>query len=122
MKNQIKMFMIALAIGLMSFTINSAITWNADTLDVGQIPQGTPKTISFTFKNTGNKDILITTVKPSCGCTASDYTKEAITPGKTGVVKAIYNAAVKGAFTKTITVTTTIDETPKVLTLKGEVL
>jgi Protein of unknown function (DUF1573) len=122
MKNQIKMFMIALAIGLMSFTINSAITWNADTLDVGQIPQGTPKTISFTFKNTGNKDILITTVKPSCGCTASDYTKEAIAPGKTGIVKAIYNAAVKGAFTKTITVTTTIDETPKVLTLKGEVL
>lgn len=117
-----KLVQIALAsIVLMSFTIATPVAWQTDTIDVGKIPQGTPKTVEFSFKNTGDKEVVITNVKTSCGCTASDYTKEAIKPGKTGFVKAIYNAATKGSFTKTVTVTTNIEETPKILTLKGEV-
>ena len=114
--------MVAVAALLMSFTITSAISWNSDTVDVGEIPQGTPKNIEFTFKNTGDKEVIITNVRTSCGCTASDYTKDAIAPGKTGFVKATYNAAVKGAFTKTVTVTTNAEGTAKVLTLKGNVI
>lgn len=122
MKNVIKMSMVAVATLLMSFSINSAISWKSDTVDVGEIPQGTPKMIEFTFKNTGDKDVIISSVKTSCGCTASDYTKEAIKPGESGFVKATYNAAVKGNFTKTVSVTTNAEETVKVLTLKGLVL
>jgi len=122
MKNVIKMSMVAVATLLMSFSINSAISWKSDTVDVGEIPQGTPKLIEFTFKNTGDKEVIISSVKTSCGCTASDYTKEAIAPGKSGFVKATYNAAVKGAFTKTVTVTTNAEEAAKVLTLKGNVI
>ncbi|WP_235827827.1 DUF1573 domain-containing protein [Flavobacterium amnicola] len=122
MKNVIKMSMVAVATVLMSFSINSAISWKSDTVDVGEIPQGTPKMIEFTFKNTGDKEVIISSVKTSCGCTASDYTKEAIAPGKSGFVKATYNAAVKGNFTKTVTVTTNADETAKILTLKGNVI
>lgn len=114
--------MVAVAALLMSFTITSAISWKSDTVDVGEIPQGTPKMIEFSFKNTGDKEIIITNVRTTCGCTASDYTKEAIAPGKYGFVKATYNAAVKGSFTKTVTVTTNAEETVKVLTLKGVVL
>jgi len=122
MKNVIKMSMVAVATVLMSFSINSAISWKSDTVDVGEIPQGTPKMIEFTFKNTGDKEVIISSVKTSCGCTASDYTKAAIAPGKSGFVKATYNAAVKGNFTKTVTVITNADETAKVLTLKGNVI
>lgn len=122
MKNLIKMSIVVVATFLMSFAINSVITWKSETVDVGEIPQGTPKMIEFSFKNTGDKEVIITNVKTSCGCTASDYTKEAIAPGKSGFVKATYNAAVKGSFTKTVTVTTNADETPKVLTLKGNVI
>lgn len=108
------------ALFLMSFAaVTSAIVWKSDTIDVGEIPQGKPKTIEFQFKNDGKAEVLITNVKAACGCTASDYTKEAIAPGKTGIVKAIYNAAVMGAFTKTVTVTTSAEETPKLLTFKG---
>lgn len=131
----LKLSLAALAFGLMSFnsvsivknaTVKmanaSSIVWKAETIDLGEIPQGTPKPIEFSFKNTGTKSVLITNVKPSCGCTTSDYTKEAIAPGKYGFVKASYNAAAAGAFTKTITVTTNAEETPKVLTFKGTVV
>ena len=130
----IKISMLALALGLMSFSVLptdktrtekvtpiAGIAWKSGTVDLGTIPQGTPKTIEFEFKNTSDKSVIITAVKPACGCTAADYTKEPIAPGKSGFVKATYNAAALGSFTKTVTVTTNIDATPKVLTFKGTV-
>lgn len=122
MKNATKIIMAVLAVLCMSFTVSTAIAWKADILDVGTIPQGTPKTIEFAFTKTGDKDIIISNVATSCGCTASDYSKDVIAPGKSGFVKAIYNAANKGTFTKTITVTTNAEETAKVLTIKGNVI
>lgn len=134
----IKISMLALALGLMSFsaiapvktlvsnvkteTTATTIVWKAETIDVGQIPQGTPKAIVYEFKNTGKTAVVITSVQGSCGCTATDYTKEPILPGKTAKVTATYNAANKGGFTKTVTVTTSAETTPKVLTLKGTVI
>jgi hypothetical protein len=136
----IKISMLALALGLMSFsaiapvqslvseneiseaTAASTIVWKAETIDVGQIPQGTPKAIVYEFKNTGKTAVVITNVQGSCGCTATDYTKEPVQPGKSAKVTATYNAANKGAFTKTVTVTTSAETTPKVLTLKGTVI
>lgn len=132
----IKISMLALALGLMSFsaivpvkviaskieTTASTIAWKVETIDVGEIPQGTPKAIVYEFKNTGKTAVVITNVQGSCGCTATDYTKEPILPGKTAKVTATYNAANKGAFTKTVTVTTSAETTPKILTLKGTVI
>ncbi|MRX68209.1 Protein of unknown function [Flavobacterium resistens] len=134
----IKISMLVLALGLMSFSAvapvksltsktekfetASTIVWKAETIDVGQIPQGTPKAIVYEFKNTGKTAVVITNVQGSCGCTATDYTKEPIQPGKTAKVTATYNAANKGGFTKTVTVTTSAETTPKVLTLKGTVI
>jgi len=131
----IKISMLALTLGLMSFsavstskdpivkeTLASVLAWKADVVSVGNIPQGTPKLIQFEFKNNSKKAVIITNVKPACGCTAADYTKDSIAPGKSGYIKATYNAAAPGAFTKTVTVTTSAETTPKVLTFKGTVI
>lgn len=131
----LKITLVALAFGMMSFapktTVGdpikkeaaaSPVAWKSDAVEVGEIPQGTPKTIEFSFKNTGKTDVIITNVKPACGCTAADYTKTPIKPGESGIVKATYNAAAKGAFSKTVTVTTNAEEAPKVLTFKGTVI
>ena len=134
----LKISMFALVLGLMSFSAiapvealasksttiltASTIVWKAETIDVGQIPQGTPKAIVYEFKNTGKTAVVITNVKGSCGCTATNYTKEPILPGKSAKVTATYNAANKGAFTKTVTVTTSAETSPKILTLKGTVI
>ena len=105
--------MLALALGLMSFsaivpvkviaskieTTASTIAWKAETIDVGQIPQGTPKAIVYEFKNTGKTAVVITNVQGSCGCTATVYTKEPILPGTSAKGTAPYIAEKKGAFT-----------------------
>ncbi|UUF14405.1 MULTISPECIES: DUF1573 domain-containing protein [Flavobacterium] len=134
----IKISMLVLALSLMSFSAiapvksltaetkitetASTIVWKTETIDVGEIPQGTPKAIVYEFKNTGKTAVVITQVQGSCGCTATDYTKEPILPGKSAKVTATYNAANKGAFTKTVTVTTSAETAPKILTLKGTVI
>ncbi len=117
-----RLLIAATGLVLMSFATTTSLVWKSDVIETGNIPQGTPKTVEFVLTNTGAKEVLITNVRPGCGCTAADYTKEAIKPGANGVVKATYNAANAGAFTKTVTVTTTADETPKVLTIKGVVV
>ena len=132
--NALKFSVLAFAFGLMSFTAKqandpvtktvkaSSVTWKSESIDLGSIPQGTPKSLDFEFKNTGKTDVIITNVKAACGCTATDYTKTPIKPGQNAKITATYNAANKGAFTKTVTVTTNAEETPKVLTFKGTVI
>lgn len=102
--------------------VDAVISWKSETIDVGQIPQGTPKTIKFEFTNATSKPVLVTNVKAACGCTATDYSKEPIAPGKTGYVNATYNAANAGVFTKSVTVTTSDSDAPKKLTFKGTVV
>jgi len=132
----IKISMLALSLGLMSFSAIapvktiiskaavtvSTIVWKSESIDVGQIPQNTPKPIIFEFKNTGKTAVIVTNVQGSCGCTATDYTKTPIAPGKSGIVTATYNAANAGAFTKTVSVTTNVESAVKVLTIKGTVV
>jgi len=132
----IKISMLALTLGLMSFSAvapvktlvsktvatASSIVWKSETIDVGAIPQNTPKPIIFEFKNTGKTAVIITNVQGSCGCTATNYTKTPIAPGKSGTVTATYNAVNPGAFTKTVSVTTNAETTIKTLTIKGTVV
>jgi hypothetical protein len=132
----IKISMLALTLSLMSFSAiapvktlvsktvaaASSVVWKSETIDVGTIPQNTPKPIVFEFKNTGKTAVIVTNVQGSCGCTATDYTKTPIAPGKSGTVTATYNAANPGVFTKTVSVTTNADTATKVLTIKGTVV
>jgi hypothetical protein len=98
------------------------VKWGNETHDFGDIEKGKPVTHSFTFTNTSKETVLITNVKPSCGCTAANYTKTPIKPGEKGSVEATFNAAAPGNFQKTITVTTNQEgAAPKVLIIKGNV-
>jgi hypothetical protein len=99
----------------------AAASWKSAAHNFGKIKQGEPVTATFTFTNTGDAPLVLTEVKGSCGCTATDYTKEALAPGKSGYVKATYNAASPGVFSKTVTVTNSTGEV-KLLIIKGEVI
>ncbi|MEO6722016.1 MAG: DUF1573 domain-containing protein [Ferruginibacter sp.] len=96
-------------------------TWAKDTHDFGEIPKGVPVSIEFSFTNTGDAALIIKDVVTSCGCTASDYAREPILPGKSSKIKVTYNAANPGAFTKSITVNSNDQEAAKVLQIKGVV-
>lgn len=99
----------------------SAITWKDDTHNFNDIEKGKPVSHDFTFKNTTKQTVLLTDVKASCGCTATNYTKTPIKPGESGSVTATFNAASPGSFSKNITVTTSDSDVKKTLTIKGKV-
>jgi hypothetical protein len=100
----------------------SQLKWEKETHEFGTIEQGKPVSYEFSFTNTTNKDITLTNVKASCGCTATNYTKTAVKPGDKGTVTATYNAAAGGAFHKTVTVMTSEENSaPRIITIKGTV-
>jgi hypothetical protein len=81
-----------------------------------------PVTHEFKFTNTGNAPLVISSVQASCGCTVTEYSKEPIPVGGQGYVKATYNAAKLGVFTKSVTVNANAEESVVQLTIKGEVV
>ena len=94
----------------------------SDRIDMGKIIQYKPDIKIFDFTNTGEQPLQITAVKPTCGCTAADYTKTPVLPGKKGFIKVEYNAMIPGVFNKTITVESNSDPKIKILTITGEVV
>ena len=107
----------------LSFSATTAanIKWVNDQHDFGEISQGVPVSFEFAFTNTGDEALIIKEVVTSCGCTASNYAKEPIRPGKSSTIKVSYNAANPGAFSKTITVNSNDKDAAKVLVIKGVV-
>lgn len=99
----------------------AVFAWDNTSHDFGKIKQGTPVTHEFKFTNSGKAPLVITNVQASCGCTTPDWTKEPVMPGGQGFIKATYNAASPGAFSKTVTVTANIETGFVQLTIKGEV-
>ncbi len=86
------------------------IKFNKMEHDFGNIPQGTPVTTEFEVINTGKAPLIISNVNVTCGCTTPFFTKDPIMPGKKGLIKATFNAAAAGAFTKGITVVTNVPD------------
>ena len=98
------------------------LKWDKMEHDFGQIKQGVPVNFEFEFTNKSNQPIVISNVQASCGCTTTNYPKEPIAPNKVAKITATYNAANMGAFTKTLTVTTSADANPVVLKITGTVV
>ena len=78
---------------------------DSTTQDLGKIKEGSVVEISWKFKNTGNKPLIIAEARGTCGCTIADKPKEPIAPGKEGVIKARFNSQGQSPnVTKTVTV------------------
>jgi hypothetical protein len=99
----------------------AVIQWDNQNFDFGKIKQGVPASHEFKFTNKGKVPLVITNAQPSCGCTTPDWTRTPVAPGAQGFIKATYNAAASGPFTKSITVTANIEGGSNILTIKGEV-
>ena len=102
----------------------SAIKWDEEMHDFGDIEKGKPVTHEFSFVNNTKETILITNVRPACGCTAANYTKTPIKPGEKGMVAATFDAKSPAPFHKTVTITTKEGgvESVKGLSIKGKVI
>lgn len=93
------------------------------THDFGKIKEQEGRvTYKFKFVNTGGGDLLIDTVRATCGCTAPNWTRKPIPPGGTGYVAATFNPAGRpNAFSKYLYVSSNSVSPSTKLTIKGEV-
>lgn len=94
-----------------------------DTLvhDYGEIDFGGDGVCVFTFTNTGDEPIVISSVQASCGSTVPSWTKDPIKPKEKGEIKVKYNTYIPGAFSKSITVYSSGNPSHVVLKAKGQV-
>lgn len=78
-------------------------------------------THEFFFTNTGKADLILSSVRASCGCTTPKWDREPVKPGERGSILVRYSTSGRpGAFTKTITVKSNAPM-EKRLTIKGTV-
>jgi len=104
--------------------IGPKIKFEETTFDFGDIEEGKYAKHTFTFINEGDRPLLLKDVKPTCGCTASEWTKEPISPGHTGIVTAVFNSRgyAGRSFFKSISVITNQNENAQItLFIKGKV-
>ena len=99
------------------------ITFDKESHDFGKVTQGEKVTFNFKFKNTGKSDLLITSVNTSCGCTASEFPREAIKPGEQRSLRVTFDSqGRKGIQNKTVTVVSNCQPDTKVLRIKAMVV
>lgn len=95
----------------------TTIQWIDSVRNFGKITEGQKLAVSFRFKNTGDKPLVIESVHPACGCTVADFPKEPIAPGGEGEITGEFNSEGReGQQHKEITVNTnTAEHTQKLV-------
>lgn len=83
----------------------TAMKFQEESFDFGNIKQDSENKHIFKFTNTGDKPLIIESAHGSCGCTVPKYPKEPIQPGETGEIEVVYKPAKqKGSQRKTVTI------------------
>ncbi len=90
--------------------------------DYGTIVQGSDGMCEFVFTNKGNKPLILSNVRASCGCTAPTWPREPILPGQKGTIKVGYNTQILGGFSKVVSVMSNASNSMVVLTIRGNVV
>lgn len=93
----------------------TTIQWLDSTFrDLGKVTEGQIVEISWRFKNTGNKPLIIVNTSASCGCTVAEKPEQPIAPGEESVIKAKFdsNGRPEGEQRKEVFVTANTKESP----------
>ena len=99
------------------------MSFEEETYDFGDIPEGPVAECEFVFYNTGYEPLIIKNVEVSCGCTAGDWPKEPIMPGEEGKISVTFESKDRpGKFTKSLTVFSNSYGDNQHLIIKGNVV
>ncbi len=90
--------------------------------DFGKIKKGDHKEHTYEITNTGENPLIISQVKPGCGCTVPDYTKEPILPGKKGLITLKFDSSnFDGLVNKQAEVYANVEKAPIVITFSADI-
>ena len=71
----------------------TTIQWLDSTYrDLGKVKEGQVVEVSFRFKNSGTKNLVVANVTASCGCTVPEKPEKPFAPGEEGVIKAKFDS------------------------------
>ena len=106
-----------------AFSQKSEIIFETPEYNFGDIQENKGKVShKFSFTNNGKEPIRILSVKPSCGCTTPNWSKDEINPGNKGFIVAEYNPKGRpGVFRKSLSVITN-DNKRSLIFIKGKVI
>ncbi len=82
-----------------------SIDFNQRVYEFGEVPEGTKVEYTFKILNKGKSDLLIRSVKASCGCTAANPASNVVKSGANTDLKVVFDSNGKvGLQNKTITI------------------
>ncbi len=100
----------------------TTIALSESNFDFGKIKKGDKVQHVYEVTNTGSNPLVISEVKPGCGCTAPDFTKEPIMPGKKGKITLHFDSTnFDGNVSKYADVFANVDKTPIKLTFTANI-
>lgn len=114
--------MIALLLMSTTWALAQGIEVKNAIIDVGQVKFCNPVTVEYELKNNTNRPLLITKVKPGCGCIAVDYPHESVVRDGSFVIRATYDAQQLGHFERHLEVFAYGMDESLMLTIKGVVV
>lgn len=98
------------------------IEFEKDNHDFGLIKEGEKVSHVFKFKNVGTEPLVIKNVKPACGCTTPNWTKDPVPPGGEGQIEVSFDSQGRtGIQNKSVEVFANTDPEVHTLKFKGEV-
>jgi hypothetical protein len=98
------------------------MSFNKKVHDFGTINQGDKVNYTFSYTNTGKKDLIITNATGSCGCTVPEYSKVPLKPGKSAKMKVSFDSTGKtGEQSKTVSIMANVPNGMETLTIKASI-
>src|SRR3954468_24057485 len=70
----------------------TSIHWQDSVYNFGTIAGGDSVLAKYSFTNAGNTPLFIFNTRTTCGCTVTDFPKEPIMPGESGVVSVTFKS------------------------------
>lgn len=100
----------------------TTIALSESNFDFGNIKKGNKVEHVYEVTNTGTNPLVISEVKPACGCTVPDFTKEPIMPGKKGKITLHFDSSnFDGNVNKSADVFANVEKAPIKLTFTANI-
>lgn len=100
----------------------TTIAFNEIDHNFGDVKKGEKVEHIYEVTNTGTNPLIISNVKPGCGCTVPDFTKEPILPGKKGKITLHFDSTnFDGAVNKVADVFVNVEKAPVRLTFSANI-
>lgn len=102
--------------------LHASIEFEEDLFDFGRITHGEVISHVFSFKNTGNKPLIIFSVIPSCGCTKSEASSDLVKPNQHATIEVVFDSkGWMGSQYKSVTIVSNAVNPKKTVTVKANV-